>query len=72
MCSKKEAAGEDALKLQFALQSLQLPDPFHIWNAVPGEVEVCLKWVAERSSAVVRSEREATVNRLEGIARNMR
>jgi hypothetical protein len=31
-----------------------------------------LEWIAERSSAAVRSEREAMVNRLEGIARNMR
>ena len=61
----------DASKLHFALQSLQQPDPFRTWNPVPREVEECLEWIAARSSAEVRSEREAMIHRLRAVAEHM-
>ena len=61
----------DPLKLRFAIRALQQADPLRAWNPAPREVQSALEWMAQRSPATVRSERESMLNTLEEIADGM-
>lgn len=62
---------DDELKLQFTIDAVRLADPFVTGTKIPTDVQECIEWISQRTSSEVRNEREAIIQRLEGISANM-